>query len=105
MIQLISATHLAVVDTPDHLTNFPEQFEYFAKRLMWEYNIDQPSLDDVIPDHILDNLSALLNLGLKNNVEFCKILNLGKIYIGASCEEEGYRAIHKLDNIRKSWVS
>jgi hypothetical protein len=79
--------------------NFPDKVRFYKAKTIWECQATNPSLDEIVPDELL------LKLGRLIEGDFVKDLNQDRIYIGASCEEECRRAVCKLDNIRKNWVT
>jgi hypothetical protein len=79
--------------------DFPQNFRSHKSRLTWDYGATNPPMEEIFPDELLVKLEGLIGC------EFVKDLNLSRIFIGAASEEIGRRAIYKLDNIRKTWVS
>lgn len=78
--------------------DFPEEVRYYKWKTTWEYQGTSPSLDQIASRELLTELAALVGC------EFVKDINQGKIYIGATSEEDCRRAVCKLDNINKNWV-
>ena len=79
--------------------NFPAKVRFYKAKTIWECQATNHSLDEIVPDELLLKLERLIE------GDFVKDLNQGRIYIGASCEEECRRAVCKLDNIRKIRVT
>ena len=78
---------------------WPEPIRPYTSKLTWNYNANNPSLEEIAPDELLVKLEDL------TQCKFFKDLNLSKIYIGAFSEDESHRAVCKLDTIQKAWVS
>lgn len=78
---------------------FPEKVRYYKSKTTWECEGTNPSLDEIVSDNILAKLEGLISC------EFFENLDQSKIYIGAASEEECLRAVFKLDNVRKNWVT
>ena len=79
--------------------DFPDKVRFYKAKTIWEYQVTNPSLDEIASDGLLLKLARLIQGDLVKDV------NRGRIYIGATCEDECRRAISKLDNIKNHWAS
>lgn len=80
-------------------TTYPKDIRCFNSRQIWTCKNEHNMMDCIIPVQDQELIATLTGATLVQD------LNHQRIFVGALSEESLHRAIHKLNNVRKYFVS